>query len=487
MFLNKQKTKHCYFYSHKIFKHLFISFLILFTVTVKANIPFRVSIKFFVDAGGARPTAGDFISNADVDDQEQLGNDILKTEKSELRILVTEIIDLPTSLSSFSDDPVNSTTLANIRRLALLSPTLFRWRSNAINVYVTGGTGSAIAYLPDRNDTVLMGQAIRNTTLLHELGHSYNVKHTHDPDGDGCSDTLGDNSDWTSINQMANNSYGVNYSELSSSQKSLVDRTWYHVLSYHAGENRSRFSPCQKDRMSSRTSPDAHYLTKTPRYVHPTNSVICSYGVPLACNGWFILPYPDLQSALDAGNLAGKAIVLERGSHSITQTNGINSNVDIYSRQGTASIDREKVLYELPWRLDQSKNPAVSEAAKNAKREAKLARKVLKDAEDDLAATSANEKKLLKKQAKEKSKQHKSNVMEYLLEAEKYAAEREKHAIQMELAKRYRQSQNYKLCSEYYNRVAEDTEQINLKEIALARARKCLGKLEKSSIVEPEL
>jgi len=125
-----------------------LSFILISSNEALANIPFRVSIKFIVDSNGDRPSAGSFNTDDEANAQEQLGNEILKTMVSELRMQVTEIIDLPSSLSAYSNDSVSEATRDTIRSLAIASPTTWKWRTNAVNVYVTGGSGSAISKFP---------------------------------------------------------------------------------------------------------------------------------------------------------------------------------------------------------------------------------------------------------------------------------------------------------------------------------------------------
>jgi len=460
---------------------ILLIFILISSNETLADIPFRVSIKFIVDSSGDRPSAGSFNTDDEVNAQELLANEILVNMFSELRMKVTEIIDLPTSLSTYSGYAATSANRDTIRSLAMASPTTWKWRTNAVNVYVVGGSGSAFSKFPPDNDIVIMGQSIFDTTLLHELGHSLNLKHTHQDGGaDGCNDTLADDKDWNNKDQMANNSYGSNYSLLSTAQKNAVDMTWKNLMSYH--QPRSLVSPCQKDRMSSQASIDSNLLTVIPRYVHGPNSIACTINIFVPCNGTWSRPYSSLQNALDGSGLSGKAIVLEKGNHLIIQSGGINLNVDLLTRQGVSKVDRERTLYELPVALDKSKNLAVKDAMKAAKRESTLARKALKEGEKNAAASKADKRNAIKKLAKEKSTQHKDNVIYQFLEAEKYATDKELVAIQMELAERYWHSQNYSLCLEYYNRVAANTVQIHLKDKAIRHAQQCQDKLDPEPI-----
>lgn len=460
----------------KIFVGLLVLLLFFAVDTASANIPFRVSVKFIVDANGHFPQTGDFSSIADVNEQEETGNLILMNMLSEMRMEVIEIIDLPKSLSEYHTLEVSEGNIAAIRSLAMASPTTWSWRTNAVNVYVTAGAGSAIAYYPPKNDTVLMGQGIFNTTLVHELGHSLHLKHTHD--SDSCSDTLPDNKDWNSKDDMANNSFGKNYALLTATQQAQVDMTWTNIMSYH--QPRSVLSPCQKDRVSMTASIDASWLlTKTPFYVHPVNSYnICYFSQ--TCNGTFAFPFASLQQVLlyeqQWGGISGRSIVLEQGTYSMGGYTDINFNVDIFTRQGASRVDNEALRYTLPTSVSDS-GSAAGIAAKAAQRESTLGRKVLRDGEKEAAAASEKSRAEIKAKAKEKHRQHNLNALKHYETAEKHASGRERHAIQMELGQRHRQSGNYAKCYMYFKRVADDSEQIHLKEKALRNANECKKKM----------
>ncbi|MBW2399995.1 MAG: hypothetical protein JRG80_12080, partial [Deltaproteobacteria bacterium] len=80
----------------------------MWTAMAAADVPVRVSVKFIVDASGNRPAAGRFNTTAEVNAEADAGTDILRGMISEHRIQVTEILDLPTSLSSWSTIAVGS-------------------------------------------------------------------------------------------------------------------------------------------------------------------------------------------------------------------------------------------------------------------------------------------------------------------------------------------------------------------------------------------
>lgn len=444
-----------------------------------ANIPFRVSVKFIVDADGNRPAVGTFNSTEDVNDKQARANDVLSNMLSELQMEITEIIDLPAALSTYDSTSIDPTGRNLIRDLALADPDTWLWRTDAVNVYVIDGSGPFGAYSnrPPDNNIVLMGQGVNNETFLHELGHSLDLTHTHVDDL--CADTILDDPDWNNIDEMANANFGKDYSLLTVDQQNSVDMTWFNIMSYHLAA-REYLTPCQIDRASATASDDDDWLlSKTPLYVHPANSA-ASCGTTISCNGSWARPFPDLQTALGLGDsaLSGKAIVLEKSNYTMTPATGVNVNVGVYSRQGTSRIDNEPALYALPTKAS-IPDSAVDIALKAAQREATLGRKALMKGKSDAAAAPEKNRAAITANARKTHRQHNASVIKHLVAGERHASGRARHAIQMELGQRYRQSGNYQQCLVYYKRVAADTEQAHLKTMALQLADKCKEKISK--------
>lgn len=446
-----------------------------FASIATADVPIRVSIKFIVDVSGNRPATGNFNTTAEVNAEADAGNGILKDMISEHRILITEILDLPISLSGWSNTSVNESNKDLIRATAMTSPATWSWRTNAVNVYVTGGSGSAYSSFPPINDVILFGQNCGNSPscLLHELGHSINLLHTHQGGGaDGCSDTLLDNSGWTSTNQMAQANYGLNYSQLSGSQQNLVDQTWSNFMSYHTSPPQLRYSPCQKDRASNQMWTDrATLLSKQPVYVG-----FCI----ILCVGSFTFPYPTIQDALNAG-VTGKVIVLDDIDTNISQTS-INLSTEIVTRQGTSHVDRGVLNYELPVNMDEEPNPTVGSSVKAAQDKFSEGRRVLSAAKNDVQSMTASPSRTaVLNSAKDLDKQHRDSAMKYLLEAELRASGNHKLALQMELAQRYWHREEYERCLAFYTLVADATDQPHLREKALMHAGQCQSAFVKST------
>jgi len=143
--------------------------LILTAGAAHAYVPVRISIKFILDANGNRPATGNLNTDAEINAEFDAGIDILRNVLSEFRIYRTELVDL-TGISQYYSVTANSTNRDNLRTDAINNPATYLWRNNAINVYINGGTGSAISKFPPDNDIILMNQWCGNTPscILHE-------------------------------------------------------------------------------------------------------------------------------------------------------------------------------------------------------------------------------------------------------------------------------------------------------------------------------
>lgn len=205
----------------------------------------RVSFKVILNpADGARPTlgpSGAVLADADVDTTIAAMNDLYRPYFRGFRFQrVGPVIDVggigdmtgPSRYfnTNFVTDP-NRIQLRNQMEEAAMTDGRYAWNNNAINVYVNGGTQGGICSFPgDHNIVIVGGRAIGpGQTLLHEIGHYFNLVHTHEDD---LVDTLADNPSWD-LDQIANNNFGVNYAMLSPAQKAQVDDVMLNLMSYH--------------------------------------------------------------------------------------------------------------------------------------------------------------------------------------------------------------------------------------------------------------
>jgi hypothetical protein len=394
-------------------------------------IPVRLSFKFILNASGNRPATGDVNTDAEVTAQVDRANRMFAQHISELRQENLEIINVAGISQYYYAEPTTSDR-DSLRAAAMANPSLYHWRNDCINVYISAGSGasaSAISKFPPDNDIILVSQAVWDNMLAHEVGHSLNLLHTHQSGGDGCSDTLNDNDTWNR-DDIALNNFSKVYSQLTTSQQDQVDLTWFNVMSYHNGNTAFRLSPQQMDRSSAQADSDRGWLlSRTPVYVNSAAS-------PLFANGTFALPYPTIQQAMSSGTLNNRVLVLQRGTHARPST--LDIPTDIITRAGESTVRDQPPPYVLPNGLERSTNAAVRDAIIRVQECDRL-----KDA---------------------------SGAITNLLQAEKSATGREKSAIQLELAQRLRDSGKPDEAAAWYTRLSQETDQEALRKDAVRRA-----------------
>lgn len=293
-----------------------------------AHLSVRVSIKVFLDENGNSPSTYDPTTYDGIHAQIDRANFALALNGSELRVEIVEIVEIVDYDGLWFN--LDRMDVELLRTTAIFNPSPFAWRNDAINVYFNGFPGGGIALYPPKNDMFLLGQNITDDAFIHELGHTFNLFHTHD--NDHCDDTLVDNTAWKTKDAIAIGNYSLPYDSLVQAKKDLVDMLFSNIMSYRDG---NVLTPCQMDRMSFQGYADRAWMySKEPVYVRDTCPPF------ILCDGSWLFPFSDLQSALDSNNTSGKAIVLEKGNYQIIQNDSINYNVDIFTRRGTSKIDK---------------------------------------------------------------------------------------------------------------------------------------------------
>ena len=464
---------------HYLVGGLLLALFFSATQCVQAGVPLRISVKFILDINGNRPITGNLNTDEEIETEIREAVNILASNFTEFDISTIEFVDLPGVSQWYSTSvasPNGGTNRDNLRDAAIADPGTYLWRTNAINIYINGGSSSAISKFPPDNDIILMNQWCSNnpSCVLHELGHSVNLLHTHETcctNGDKCADTLTDDPGWDK-DALSFQNFGVIYSGLSASQKDQVDRTFNNVMSYHTSEEQRRLTVCQMNRISTQADSDRSWLlAKKPIYIN-------KYAGSLFQSGRFGFPYNSLQGALSAGNLNNSVLIMQNGSYTMSQTD-INANVELLSRSGSSSVDRGAQLYTLPVNLQNSSNAQVRAAVIAAQREDSRARKIMQAAKKTARNLPDKYKQnTLLQQAKTESKTHSDKVLQQLLLAEKFASGDEKIALQLELAQRYGYANNLAQCIHYYESVANATDQPGLKKEAQYFAQRYRRKAE---------
>jgi hypothetical protein len=442
------------------------------SVNASAAIPLRISIKFILDANGNRPVVGNLHTNTQINAEVDAGSDILARNVTEYRLDLLELVDVSGISKYYTTSAADDAGVDQLRADAISNPTLYKWRSDAVNIYINAGPSSAVSRFPPNNNIIVMNQGCSNTPscILHELGHSMNLMHTHETCcslADECADTITDNKNWTK-DQVSQANFGASYANLTQAQKNKVNMVWNNIMSYHVDEPQVIITPCQMNRVSTQGYTDRNrLLSQLPIYVN-------SGYIGSSPAGSFTDPYKNVQDALPvAALLPGAALVIQSGNYTVTQS-GVSSITDIVTRSGSSVIDHGFQAWKLPVDLENSSVPEVRKTVKVAQDEDTASRGIERAAEERAEkAASLTEKAAIRSEAEKLAKPHREKARQMLEEAEDHASGDEKLAIQFELARRFSETGDCVNAARYYMLVAGGTDQENLRKEAIHRAGDC--------------
>jgi hypothetical protein len=327
---------------------------LLATASVRAaDINIRISVKFIVNAAGTMPCCGNgnFDAFEDITNQVNVANEFLRSTGRGYGLQIAEVTTVGGPATNYyrlsRDDKEVLEAAAEANKSG------FKWRDNAVNMYVNDANGSAVCSFPPEDDILLFGQESRTTSLWHESGHYFNLSHTHSGqtelnsngttctnecscavlvggNNDGCPDTLADHTCWDTQNQIAQGNYGANYNSLTAAQRDLVDNTAFNIMSYHG--TRDRMTADQFDRWTdAANTPRNHVVTGNTRFVDRNAGAV---GV-----GSSTSPYKTVVSGVNAADSGGGDIVLLRpGQYNESLT--ISKRVVLRATRGNAEIGR---------------------------------------------------------------------------------------------------------------------------------------------------
>jgi hypothetical protein len=329
-------------------------------------------VKFILDSAGNRGVwAGTLVTDADVQDHFDRANEILAGVHSEFEVELVEIEEVSGAMQHFATKVAD--VIGDLRGDARDNRTQYGWSEDAINLYITGGSGSGVAFLPGilgRNDIIVMGQGPNATTLTHEIGHIVDLEHTFD--NDHCSDTLVDRNPreetggWDK-DDIANENYGMSYSSLSGSQLALVDQTFGDVMSYHDGNNRFFFSHCQMNRSSDQAFSDRSWmLARLPLYVHPQITFPGgdgSWSLPYGSIDWLL--EDRLETYREFPGIDGRTIVLLEGAEHSLSRPLTGQDVEVISRRSPATVHEDVSIWNEPPSPELPEDPQVAAAMRD--------------------------------------------------------------------------------------------------------------------------
>ncbi len=184
---------------------------------------------------------------------------------------------------------------------AIASPVTYGWDTTAVNIYIVrfGGANWNVCSFPGSQIILVNGAAGYSTatTVLHEIGHYFNLSHTFNGrlnqnsngtpctngcncavfvggGGDAVADTILDHDCWTDQNDIAIGNYGTSYASSTSGQRAAVDRIWNNLMSYHGRQHTTTLcTPDQNDRWTDSANSDRPGVrTGRTRFVATTGS-----------------------------------------------------------------------------------------------------------------------------------------------------------------------------------------------------------------------
>ena len=316
-----------------------------------ADINLRISVKFILSSGGSMPCCGNgkFDSFANITNQVNFANEQLRATGRGYQFQIFEVTTVGGPASAFFSSPRDDKDL--LEAAAEANKAGFKYRDNAVNMYVNDADGSAVCSFPPTDDVILFGQSSRTTSVWHESGHYFNLSHTFNGETElnangtvctnGCScaqiiggnsdavaDTIADHSCWDTANEIAQGNYGLNYSQISVARQALVDVVLNNIMSYHG--DRYRMTSDQLDRWTdAANSPRNQVATGRTRFVDRANAGVQS--------GTSTLPYRTVATGITAASASGSDIVLIRpGNYNEPQT--ITKAVTLRATRGNAVI-----------------------------------------------------------------------------------------------------------------------------------------------------
>lgn len=231
---------------------------------LRADITVRLSVKFILDNNGAFPP-GTIGTNPGFQAEVDRGNVILAATGRGFQLQVVEYLAIRPAAPVgqpegywFSLDARNNR--ATFEAAALADKTIWQWNENALNIHVNG-SGSGQCSFVGSGLSISLGDDIGAGTVLHEIGHFFNLRHTHvgdNPDnpnppvfteadladGDGLTETANDNPNITTKDQLCGALFNTTYSAATPQQRAVVDSTFENVMSYH---NENILLPVQMD------------------------------------------------------------------------------------------------------------------------------------------------------------------------------------------------------------------------------------------------
>ena len=326
--------------------------LVCAPLSALAQLNVRVSVKFILGSSGQRPSNGggfgasgvDLVNNASVISNINYSNDLMRRNGRGYQYTLTEIQDV-SGWSGFFNlaarDQDNKEALQAVATSNATTRAQFFWRDNAVNVYINN-TSSGYCSSVGNGEAIFVGSRAYDTLIIHEVGHFFDLAHTHsgeqfrDSDNsscaaadctcaillggntDGITDTIADHECWSRA-QIAAGTPGASQTQ--------IDNVWLNIMSYHLPQD--RFTSGQLDVWTDTANSARNAMvTGRTRFVDRDNVSGFQFGTS-------VFPYPTVGTGV-ANAIAGDIVLIRPGNYNQPQT--INKAVTLRATRGNAVI-----------------------------------------------------------------------------------------------------------------------------------------------------
>ncbi len=243
-------------------KNLIILITFIFSIgssVIAKDIEIHLSYKIILNPiDETRPF---FVIDATIAETVRQMNELLDSFERGYRFSLTEILEVggvsgnPENPSVWYNtnflDSADSTDWKNQFEDMAKSNTAYKWSNNAINIYINAATMGGICSFPSEDEVIVIGANSYSSSMvtLHEIGHYFNLMHTHGncscsegkccPDNetgnDNLNDTFSDNACWDSLDKASQFHYNqiFNSPSLSPQQKTNIESIFLNIMSYH--------------------------------------------------------------------------------------------------------------------------------------------------------------------------------------------------------------------------------------------------------------
>lgn len=224
-----------------------------------ADIEIRVSPKFILTTSGNQP-GGRMGTTVGFNAEITRANAILANTGRGMRLVVVSAADIDPSAPAGEAASYWRTLAARSNRAAFEAAAIaakgtWSWSDTAINFFINGSSSGQCSFVGD-GLSISLGADAGAGTVLHELGHYFNLRHTHDndpncdalalpnprnmntlglflSDGDGLTETANDHACFDDPNLLSQGHFNKNYVALNAGERAFVDSSLNNVMSYH--------------------------------------------------------------------------------------------------------------------------------------------------------------------------------------------------------------------------------------------------------------